>query len=126
VTAAGEVLATGSGQLGQLGMDTSKLACNSFRGIQSICDIIDIAAGASHSVAVNANGQVYVWGSNDFCELGLPGKEPRFKPTLLESLSAHRITSVNCGPHSTIAVNGTFVPSLTHSLTHSFTFDRPW
>ncbi|NCC53626.1 MAG: cell wall anchor protein, partial [Spartobacteria bacterium] len=57
----------GSGQLGQ-GDTTSR---SSATEIPTLSDIIHVAAGGHFSIALNAYGRPYVWGSNSHGQLGL-------------------------------------------------------
>lgn len=67
---AGQVWAWGNNSRGQAGVAPSESWVNEPRRIAGLSDIVSIAAGYSHSLAVNFNGQVYAWGSNGSGQLG--------------------------------------------------------
>ena len=56
--------------------------------------IIEISCGAYHSVALSADGIVYVWGSNESGQLGLTFCHSRLSP---EKLELDNIISICCG-----------------------------
>ena len=62
-----------------------------------------IAAGsaACHSVALDVEGRVYVWGRNEKGQLGLGDQLNRNVPTLLEALKDEKIAAAACGRHHT-------------------------
>ena len=62
------------------GIDTSSL-CES-----ELTDIIDISAGFANSVALQSNGKIVVWGSNDNGELGDGSLILRYLPDLVTGL----------------------------------------
>ena len=45
--------------------------------------IVDMDGGNSHSGAVNTEGDLYMWGLNNYGQLGLGDLKPRWKPTLV-------------------------------------------
>jgi alpha-tubulin suppressor-like RCC1 family protein len=55
-----------------------------------------IAAGAYHTCALLAGGQVMCWGSNDQGECGLPSSAPIFTPTAVTTLVGH-VTAIGAG-----------------------------
>src|SRR4029453_16287578 len=77
----GEVLAWGANHSGQLG--TGNMAAGLVPApvvVQcaapprpllgcALTNIVDVGAGASHSLAVDANGDVWAWGDNTFGQL---------------------------------------------------------
>ncbi|KAI8867284.1 hypothetical protein GQ42DRAFT_105417, partial [Ramicandelaber brevisporus] len=67
---AGNLYMAGHGQRGQLG-DSIGTALN-FRRVQSLRDvrIVAVAIGRSHSVALDEESRVFVWGSNEHGQLG--------------------------------------------------------
>lgn len=75
VTKDGEVYAWGlgtSGQLGQNGTSNSLYAVKVLdeTGEKPLKDIIDVSAGAAHSLAVNKNGEAFAWGLGTNYRLG--------------------------------------------------------
>lgn len=59
--------------------------------------ITHIASRCSHSLALNNEGKVYVWGKNDSCQLGLGDRIDRFYPTEVVTLSDKTITQLAVG-----------------------------
>lgn len=57
-------------------------------------EIVHISAGQHHSVGVNAQGQLYLWGMKMWME-----------PHLMTALGEHNIVSADCGTNFTVAVN---------------------
>jgi alpha-tubulin suppressor-like RCC1 family protein len=60
---------------GQLGTDALEIG-TSPRKVEGLSDVIAIAAGSGHSVALRRDGTVWVWGSNAYGQLG-DGTAPR-------------------------------------------------
>ena len=56
----------------------------------------------SHKVLLTESGKIYVWGRNDYGQLGLGTKCNRAEPTLLNFGS--KINSIKCGDFHTVAV----------------------
>lgn len=66
----GQVWAWGNNNKGQAGVDPSESWVNEPRRVEGLSDIVSIAAGYSHSLAADFNGQIYAWGSNSSGQLG--------------------------------------------------------
>ena len=67
--------------------------------------VTHLACGYYHSVARTREGQVYVFGRNDYGQLGLGHRENRRLPQKLESLSGEGIERVACGCYHTICLS---------------------
>ena len=67
-----------------------------------------ISAGLNHSLALTESGRVYVWGSNEYGQLGVPGDEPRALPVPVGGLPRGlRVTGVSAGStHSHVITEG--------------------
>jgi alpha-tubulin suppressor-like RCC1 family protein len=72
-----------SGQLGN-GGTASRLSPGAVPGLT---DIVQIAGGRDHVIALDANGHVWTWGSNAFGQLGLGDLTDRHSPTMIPGLS---------------------------------------
>src|SRR5205085_10428740 len=48
-----------------------------------LSDIVDISTGMTHTLALTNNGQVYVFGSNEYGQLGLGDHDDRYIPVIL-------------------------------------------
>lgn len=68
----GEVLSCGVGEYGRLGTGSNDDALEP-TPIEALADedIVQIAAGYDHSLALTANGHIYTWGRNNLGQLGL-------------------------------------------------------
>ncbi|KAG9231257.1 regulator of chromosome condensation 1/beta-lactamase-inhibitor protein II [Amylocarpus encephaloides] len=70
--------------------------------------ITTIAAGAYHSFAIDIKGRVWAWGLNNFGQAGVSngaGEENALirRPTIVKSLSAYAMKSIQGGTHHSIA-----------------------
>lgn len=61
-----------------------------------------IHAGYGHSIVLTEDDKLYVWGLNDFGQLGLGDKTSRFEPVQNEFFVDRRIKGVTCGQIHTI------------------------
>jgi len=59
--------------------------------------VIQVSAGDEHSAVLTERGRVYVFGSNDWGQLGLGHKKPSNKPAFVKALKAEKILSIACG-----------------------------
>jgi len=109
LTVAGLVWSCGWGLFSQLGHgDTADklvltlVAVEGFRGTQ----IVMVAAGGRHSVALEAEGRVWTWGWGQYGQLGQNDGENRVIPTLLacETLGGAAVVLVAAGYAHTVAV----------------------
>eukprot|EP00743_Colponemidia_sp_Colp-15_P008722 GILK01009499.1.p1 GENE.GILK01009499.1~~GILK01009499.1.p1 ORF type:complete len:421 (-),score=31.77 GILK01009499.1:152-1375(-) len=125
----GELFSWGCGSDGQLGhgSKTSMLVphkvnpANSRRmsrpGRQNIQasvmfdKILQVAAGAKHSLALAATGEVFAWGRSDLGRLGLlesfaeeNNPAPVLVPTLVDALVGHRVCLISAGAYHSAAL----------------------
>ncbi len=70
LTTDGTVLAWGDDNSGQLGDDTTLTSKTSPVFVSGLTNVVAIAAGAKHSLALLSNGTVYSWGNNVNGQLG--------------------------------------------------------
>lgn len=66
----GEVWAWGNNASGQLGVGSTASRIDTPQKVTGLLDIVSVAAGYSHSLALDYNGRVYAWGSNGSGQLG--------------------------------------------------------
>ena len=68
-----EVMAWGRNDMGQLGLGTSgEGSSQSFPNVLSgLINIVDLAAGENHSLALSDSGDVWAWGNNSHGQLGI-------------------------------------------------------
>ena len=69
-------------------------------------EIVKIAAGADHALALTSEGLVYAWGDNFFGQLGLGDFQGRSQPTLISGLSDVLDISAGDGFSSFLVDNG--------------------
>lgn len=84
----GTVWACGLNQYGQLGNGTTNNSpvpaqVKGPNGVGVLSNIIAIAAGDNHSIALAANGNVYAWGKNDHGQLGIGSRSNFTVPVLV-------------------------------------------
>lgn len=88
LTKDGDVFAWGDNADGNLGLGTSDRDPHSQpTKIDALADIVEIAAGKDHALALNADGQLYGWGLNRSAQVGPEGiggfEDDVLEPTLL-------------------------------------------
>jgi len=67
----GTVWAYGQNTYGQLGIGTQETTDNPIKiNFETGVKIVDIACGEEHSMALDSTGNVYVWGRNNYFQLG--------------------------------------------------------
>jgi E3 ubiquitin-protein ligase HERC2 len=105
----------GNGTLGQLGHgpvvksgirnayeELSPKLLEAFEGKS----ITHVEFGASHSAALDEEGRLFVWGSNEYNKLGLgAASEMEELPREVEALKGVKIVDVSCGDYFTAAVD---------------------
>lgn len=105
LTTSGEVFGCGSAEFLGNNVKEGRLTVTSAERVEALasCHIRDIAAGASHVLALSTSGELYSWGSNKHCQLGFDStveheQLPRSVPLdLTTSITLH-------GPPSTSPV----------------------
>jgi len=124
LTSEGRLYSTGKGDFGRLGRGDTRDATEFeeieyfFQSNDSVLNpnepttIVKVGAGNNFSAAMSANGELWVWGRNDYGQLGL-GEEAmgdmysaeRY-PRLVRSLpvEGHRIIDFDCGEHHLVAL----------------------
>jgi alpha-tubulin suppressor-like RCC1 family protein len=93
--------AWGRNEYGQLGVD-DKTDSLTPKEVGSLSGIVAVAAGRSHTVALDSGGKVYTWGDNEFGQLGDGTNEDRLTPKEVDSLSG--VVAVAAGYTHTIAL----------------------
>lgn len=90
VTKAGQVYTWGINDYGQLGHGNTRYSTSPKRVVDiNEVEIVDIAAGGWHSVALSNEGRVYTWGRGEYGRLGLGDKtgSSRLRPQLVPGKS---------------------------------------
>ncbi|OCH96269.1 RCC1/BLIP-II protein [Obba rivulosa] len=122
LTESGKVFAFGSAEHGQLGhgktgehiVSAGKTAFDiewepiPVRGLDNK-QIVQIACGAQHSIALDVEGMVYVWGYNGYCRLGLGHQKdiliPQVVPNFAGSNEMTRGAEVVAGPSNSVVID---------------------
>lgn len=118
----GKVFSFGSGEKGQLG--NGRTGEHIITGNKTAFDIetepipvkglddktiIDIACGPQHSVALDSQGLVYVWGYNGYCRLGLGNQQDVLIPKVVPHFAGpNEITMgahIIAGPSNTVVLD---------------------
>ncbi|XP_058054803.1 probable E3 ubiquitin-protein ligase HERC4 [Anopheles bellator] len=104
----GQIYSWGSNAMGQLGQDVDVTRQPSPRLIRSIAakQVVQIASGQYHCLALTNNGELYAWGSNAYGQLGIgTTNEKVATPTLVVSLAGVPIAFIACGGNHSFAVS---------------------
>lgn len=68
--------------------------------------IVSIACGSRHSLALNKWGEVFAWGSDHEGQLGLNiQNEPQTTPKCVKSLSSYNIVQIAAGERHSVALS---------------------
>lgn len=105
----GQLFAWGSNSSGQCGLENDSTATYpSPKLVKSLAtkQVVQIACGQFHSLALTNSGEIYSFGSNLHGQLGLGfDSEKVAKPTLLKSLPGVPIGFVTCGGNHSFVVS---------------------
>lgn len=112
LTSEGKVYAWGSNGYGQLGTNmfgTNRSLPNPVYhgGAYGQKTVVDIACGWDHSIALTADGRVYVWGENDHGQVGNNSKSNRNDPGIVSAagvLNGKTVAAVTGGDSHTTAL----------------------
>jgi RCC1 and BTB domain-containing protein len=106
LTQSGEVYAWGWNHCGQIGLgDNNKYFKPTKVNVLNENKIKMISCGGCHSLALTESGCVYVWGDNEFGQLGIENIKSLNTPKILE-LKDIRIDKISCGAnHSLLLTN---------------------
>ena len=98
----GTVWAWGSNNYGQLGNGAYIHQSDIPVQVMDLTDVIAIAAGDSHSVAVKNDGTVWAWGANWYGELGDGTTNESRTP--VQAVGLDGVTAISAGYYHTVAV----------------------
>jgi len=107
----GTVRAWGQNTYGQVGDGTQNN--NRLRPVpvSGLTNIVDVAAGAEFSMALNSSGQVYTWGRSNNGQLGTGSTATRPTPARVTTTSSNTsmptVASIGCGRGHALAVTTT-------------------
>ncbi|UCG78112.1 MAG: DUF1566 domain-containing protein [Nitrospirota bacterium] len=99
---AGAVMTGGLNEYGQLG-DGSNNSREGLLPIGGMEDVISVASGVDHSVAIKSDGSAWTWGRNNRGQLGNGDNIDSKIPVLVKDLM--RVTDVSAGMYHTIALS---------------------
>jgi alpha-tubulin suppressor-like RCC1 family protein len=101
-----EFYAIGENKYGLLCTGNEK-KCHSPTLLSNECfqNIIYIATGIKHVIALNKFGEVYAWGYNDSGQLGkFYCRKPNYKPFILNKFKRQKIFKISCGFYHSVAL----------------------
>jgi len=68
-------------------------------------NIIAMAGGGNHSLALREKGEVLGWGCSSEDQLGIGHTKHQYTPQKLEPFSKHEVVALACGWNFSIALN---------------------
>ena len=106
----GRIWAWGRADSGQLGLgflapdpQTLRWALRQPSRIEAVRNVVAVAAGAAHSLALRRDGSLWVWGLNNFGQLGLGDQKTRWLP--IYNPSVPNAKGIACGTTHSLAVD---------------------
>lgn len=74
-------------------------------GLEGVA-VADVAAGGWHSMAISADGEVFVFGRGEYGRLGLGDRSgtSKLRPQKVRALEGHRVVEGSCGGTHTMVV----------------------
>lgn len=88
------------GQLGN-GKQSTEITVEPIQ-VEGLQDIIGVAAGDDHSLALRKDGTVWAWGGNENGQLGIAGTSNQLKPVQVKGLS--HIVTIAAGMYESAAI----------------------
>lgn len=106
LTTTGSLFAWGANHYGQCGVELnqSKLIKPTVITTLECSPMLYITVGGYHSMALSYTGKIYVWGKNEFGQLGLGHNQPQRGVTTLSFLEDQKISYIDCGEDFSTAV----------------------
>lgn len=102
LTENGDVFAWGDNNYGQVGIDSLKGVVSSPNKIENLKNIVMIAAGYRHSMAIDSTGNLYAWGNNIAGQLGNNSRIDSRSPTKIEM--PDKVKSIAAGHRFSLAI----------------------
>ena len=87
LTFKGDVYACGYNESGQLGLQSDVPSCGNLKILKSISNIVRIECGEQHSMCIDKDNHLFVFGDNSYGQLGLGDTSNRNEPIKHPSLS---------------------------------------
>ncbi|KAF5286890.1 hypothetical protein FQA39_LY00423 [Lamprigera yunnana] len=103
----GQIFTWGSDHNGQLGHNIGQIqAIPKILKALATINIVQIACGQKHSIALTSGGEIYAWGANDHGQLGI-GTTSEFEnlPSPVIALAGIPISQIACGSNHTFAIS---------------------
>ena len=94
LTKGGNVWVWGEGRNGALGLGETvnyDVMNPTLMIKNSLTRVVSVSAGAFHSIAITASGEVYTWGNGEAGQLGTGSTGLEFNPRVVESLQGRKI-----------------------------------
>jgi alpha-tubulin suppressor-like RCC1 family protein len=91
----GNVFSWGTNDYGQLGQGQTDRFKSIPEKVRFLSNVVQIACGDFHVLALTSSGEVYSWGSGSDGQLGIGTTSNQSTPTLIKSLP--KISKINCG-----------------------------
>jgi hypothetical protein len=114
LTDAGEIYSFGEGQCGQLGIGKKQCSKKLLPQLvkeyaqvgQSRVPFVDVVAGWGHTMALTQTGEMFVWGFNQYGQLGLGNMKTEFepKPLLFEPGFCGKVVKMDAASHYSAAL----------------------
>ncbi|CAB3239386.1 unnamed protein product [Arctia plantaginis] len=104
----GQLFSWGSDSLGQLGSNLGIHAQDKPKFVKGLAtkNVIQVACGAYHSIALTNNGDLYAWGANSYGQCGLGSlTSKQMVPQPITSLLGVPIALIACGSNHTFALS---------------------
>lgn len=98
----GTVYTCGSMARGTQGLGKLKENVRVPTQIPTLSRITRIACGFGHNLALDEDGHIWIWGRNDYGQLGLGNKKPLDEPVMME---LEGITDITCGGKFSMAMD---------------------
>ncbi len=100
----GTVLAWGDDEFGQLGDNATNTSSFTPVAVQGATNIVAIAAGGYHSLALKSDGTLLAWGSNFTGELGDGTDVDKFTPVAVGGSNSNNIVAIAAGLNHSVAL----------------------
>ena len=101
----GTVWTWGNGSSGQLGDGSRSAGRRTPVQVYDLDNVIAIAAGGRHTVALRVDGSVWTWGANEEGQLGAGiGRWDHFRAMPVEVPELNNVTRIATGRHHTVAL----------------------
>lgn len=98
-----EVMSWGDNMFGQLGYKTSGTTSGTPKKIEGLENIVSLSSSNNHTMALDADGNVYTWGSNYTGQIGDNSHQNRYSPFKVPGLP--KIKQISAGHKFSLALD---------------------